>query len=270
MFFFERERYYFNSSFLPLLEPLLVWHGLHIFGSVIKPDIGSLRGRKTRLDKCTNRTDPLCSGEQEHGLRVLGRIYVLDGEPRPLDGPDLHNIPDVELAQQLRGGVWHGPDEQVELEPRMRRRGDAHEGRRGPSQERGDAGQDVLPWGGVRGHEVRGTREIKGDKEDGLVLGGGSDGGDRHRCPGVPSEGSILLLLLDDAILLLRLLLLLGCEDSAGRGQGAGAATEEGDHRERRGGGGAAGRRPQEHAGGGGHCGWTVGGGRVINRLMDG
>ena len=90
--------------------------------------INQINQRRKR-GKYETSPDPLCSGEQEHGLRVLGRIYVLDGEPRPLDGPDLHNIPDVELAQQLRGGVWHGPDEQVELEPRMRRRGDAHEGR---------------------------------------------------------------------------------------------------------------------------------------------
>lgn len=31
MFFFERERYYFNSSFLPLLEPLLSCKKLYMF-----------------------------------------------------------------------------------------------------------------------------------------------------------------------------------------------------------------------------------------------
>lgn len=98
---------------------------------------------------------------------------------------------------------------------------------------------------------MRGTGEVEGDKEHGLVLGGGTDVGDVHRGPelgGTPSHGALRL---DGALRL----------HGAGHGQGAGVATEEGErmHRERRGGGDRGGvdaGRPHEHGDGdhGGHC----------------
>ena len=145
-----------------------------------------------------HRPDPHPDGEQEQGLRRRRRVYVLDGEPAPHDGAELHNLADAELGQLLRRGPRHGLDEQIELESRARCRGDAHV-RRVELLPGGDAGQEVLPRGRVRVHERRGAGEVDGDEEDGLIVGGGADGGDGRAGPALDGAlpGGTVLLRLD-------------------------------------------------------------------------
>lgn len=100
--------------------------------------------------------DPRPRREDEHGLRDVGRIYPVEGEPLPRDGAELHNIPVSEGAEPPRGSSRHAFDEEFEPGPRFRRRGDDHVRRL--ELLAGYADQEVLARVRVRVHEVRGVR----------------------------------------------------------------------------------------------------------------